>query len=199
MIREKKTKHCWGKKNWHKVHCTYCTLGSGRQPTLAPCQVYNKTNTETACPSWAASQRKGREEEDDQGWLKWYTTIHTAWLISYIFAFSGFLKLKREQGRLSHLPVVTDKNQTTQNRKDKNRKFAMEKNKKINQSALLHLGSSATSLSIKVLRLKSLSFTQERSSQEPCCCKQTNKKKNQASVARQLAGDCQNYFFFLMH
>lgn len=57
------------------------------------------------------------------------------------------------------MPVVTDENQTAQNRKDKNRKFAM--GEKENQRALLHLCSSATALSIKVLQLKSLSFTQE--------------------------------------
>lgn len=66
---EKKGKTLLGKKNWHKVHCTYCTLGSGRWPTLASCQVYNKTNTETACPSWAESQ-KSRREEGDRVWLK---------------------------------------------------------------------------------------------------------------------------------
>lgn len=61
---------------------------------------------------------------------------------------------------------VTDKNQTAQNRKDKNRKFAMKEqsNKKQNKTIKEPRRVSASlplSVSIKVFPLKSLRITQE--------------------------------------
>lgn len=88
----KKAKHCWGKekkKNWHKVHCTYCTLSGGRQPTLAPCQVYNKTKHRDSMPqlSW---------EPEEEGGCTGMTEMvhHNTRCMANIIPIAGFLKLK---------------------------------------------------------------------------------------------------------
>lgn len=96
------------------------------------------------------------------------------------------------------MPVVTDKNQTAQNRKDKNRKFAMEKKTKKKRKKSKSFAPSLLLCHLSVYKSASNEKLElyTRAKLSRASLQQTNKKKFQASVARQLAGDCQNLVFF---